>query len=70
MSVLAFLEGPAGRILRSVAGIVLIAIAAYLGGAWWVLGVLGAVALAAGIGDVCLAAPLGHQRMHHPLRTR
>ena len=50
---------PLGRLVRIVAGIVLIGIGIYAGTTWGVvLGVVGAVALLAGIFNVCLFAPL------------
>lgn len=55
-----FLAGPAGRLTRIAAGIVLvlIGIIAVQGTAGWVLGVIGLVPIAAGAFDVCLLAPL------------
>ena len=50
---------PLGRLVRIVAGIVLIGIGIYAGNTWGVvLGVVGAVPLLAGIFNVCLFAPL------------
>jgi hypothetical protein len=50
---------PLGRLVRIVAGIVLIGIGIYAGTTWGVvLGVVGAVPLLAGIFNVCLFAPL------------
>lgn len=68
MVLLGFLEGRAGRSVRAVAGVVLIGLgiglAAGLGGAWWVLAVVGLVPLGAAAANLCLFAPLFHQ----PLR--
>ncbi len=57
-SFFAFMASVAGRITRIVAGLVLIALGALLGGGWWALGVVGLVPLAAGILDICVFAPL------------
>ena len=54
----AFMSSTAGRVTRIVAGVVLVAVGAALGGAGWILAVVGLVPLAAGVGDVCVFAPL------------
>lgn len=54
----AFMSSPAGRIARMVAGVVLIVVGAVIGGAGWILAVVGLVPLAAGAFDVCLLGPL------------
>jgi hypothetical protein len=59
-NVLSFLASQNGRIVRAVAGIVLIVLGLLVveGTAGWVLVVIGLVPLAAGVFDFCLAAPL------------
>ncbi len=59
-----FMASSAGRAARVVVGLVLIVLGMVLGGAWWILAVVGVVPLLAGVFDVCLLAPLFHQ----PLR--
>ncbi len=56
-----FTASTAGRAVRVVAGIALIAIGAAMGGGWWALAVVGLLPLAAGVLDVCVLAPLAHQ---------
>lgn len=58
VNLVSFLAGPAGRVLRAAAGIVMIAAGAAAGGAWWVLAAAGLLPLAAGILDLCLIGPL------------
>ncbi|MGD8473384.1 MAG: DUF2892 domain-containing protein [Anaerolineae bacterium] len=55
-----FLASSAGRIVRAVLGLILIALGIWaVSGAWgWVLIVIGLVPLAAGLFDFCLFAPL------------
>jgi hypothetical protein len=72
-SLFEFLAGPAGRIARIVAGIVLIVLGFWLlQGVWrWVLVIVGLAPLAAGLFDFCLFAPLfGLPFMGEPLRAR
>ena len=58
MSFAIWMSRPLGRGLRIVAGLVLIAVGLYVGGAWGVLiAVVGAVPLLAGILNVCVIAP-------------
>jgi hypothetical protein len=59
-SVLAFLAGMTGRIVRAVAGIVLIVLGLVLvhGVGGWILAIVGLVPLAAGVFDFCVFAPL------------
>ena len=56
----AFLASNAGRILRVVVGLILIALGSLLvSGVWrWVLIVVGVVPLSAGVFDFCVFAPL------------
>jgi hypothetical protein len=58
--VFGFLASNAGRILRAVAGLILIALGIWLasGVLRWVLIIVGLVPLAAGVFDVCVFAPL------------
>lgn len=54
-----FMSSAFGRMLRIVAGVVLIAAGFYVQGTWGlILGVVGAVPLLAGVFDVCIFAPL------------
>jgi len=64
MAFVHFMERTSGRVLRIVAGLVLVVFGLVLGGAWLVLGVVGLVPIAAGAFDFCLIAPL----FHEPLR--
>jgi hypothetical protein len=58
--VFGFLASNAGRIVRAVAGLILIALGIWLASdvVRWVLIVVGLVPLAAGVFDVCVFAPL------------
>jgi len=58
MSVLNFLSSTAGRWVRGLVGVALIALAVALGGWWLLLAALGAVFVLVGLFDVCLIAPL------------
>ncbi|MDP9073706.1 MAG: DUF2892 domain-containing protein [Actinomycetota bacterium] len=58
MPFLKFMSDGAGRAVRIVAGLALIAVGAILGGAFRALAVVGLVPLLAGVFDVCLFAPL------------
>ena len=49
-----FMAATAGRAVRVIAGVELIVVGRFLGGAWWALAVVGLVPLAAGVLDVCL----------------
>ncbi len=68
-----FMQTPAGRLLRIVAGIVLIAVGAiFVQGGWGtVIAVIGLVPLIAGMVGICLVAPLagytlrGERRVSH-----
>ncbi len=55
-----FLASPAGRLVRVVAGIVLIAVGLFLvqGVGGWILAIIGLVPLGAGLFDRCVFAPL------------
>jgi uncharacterized membrane protein YphA (DoxX/SURF4 family) len=59
-AILRFLASPAGRVARIVAGVALIVIGLVLvGGFWtWLLVVVGAAMLLAGVFDFCIFAPL------------
>jgi Inner membrane protein YgaP-like, transmembrane domain len=65
MAFVSFMESTAGRAVRITAGLALIAVGAWLGGAWWVLAAAGLIPLGAGLAGICLAAPL----FHAPLRA-
>lgn len=58
MSVLNFLSSTAGRWVRGLVGVALIALAVVLGGWWLLLAALGVVFVLVGLFDVCLIAPL------------
>ncbi|MCL6645095.1 MAG: DUF2892 domain-containing protein [Dehalococcoidia bacterium] len=59
MGLATFMASTAGRLLRVVLGIVLIAIGVTIGGpAGWVIAVIGLVPIAAGVANVCLIGPL------------
>jgi len=66
MPVLDFLASSAGRWVRAVVGVALIALAIALSGWWWILGALGVVFVLVGVFDVCLLAPL----FRRPFRGR
>lgn len=55
-----FIAGPVGRLIRAIAGVVLIAIGLWLvqGVVGWILAIVGLVPLLAGIFDRCVFAPL------------
>jgi hypothetical protein len=46
-------EGTIDRIVRGVAGVVGIGVAVALGGAWWILGAVGAVLLVTAVTGFC-----------------
>lgn len=54
-----FMSEPIGRIIRAVAGVVLIAVGIVIGGTTGlVVGIIGLVPLAAGVFNFCLIGPL------------
>ena len=55
-----FIANPAGRLLRIVAGIILVVVGLMWihGAGGWILAVIGLVPLAAGVFDWCVFAPL------------
>jgi hypothetical protein len=59
-AVFRFLASPAGRLVRVVAGLLLIVLglAVIKGGAGWILAIVGLVPLTAGVFDWCFFAPL------------
>jgi glucose dehydrogenase len=59
-AVFQFLASPAGRVIRAVAGLVLIVVGIALvkGTGGWILAIVGLVPLAAGLFDRCVFAPL------------
>ena len=59
-AVFQFLAGPAGRVIRAVAGLVLIVVGLVLvkGAGGWILAIVGLVPLSAGLFDWCFFAPL------------
>ncbi|HMM29889.1 MAG: DUF2892 domain-containing protein [Chloroflexota bacterium] len=58
-SLVQFLASMNGRILRAVAGIVLIVLGWAVGDtAGWIIAIIGLIPLAAGVFDFCLLAPL------------
>ncbi len=73
MRLIRFMEGGTGRLARGVGGLVLVGVGAWLGvtygGGWWALFALGFVPLAAAAFNVCLAAPLFGDPLHHTPRS-
>jgi hypothetical protein len=66
MRLMDFMAGPAGRAIRVVAGIALIAVGLITGGSGGVvLAVVGLVPLAAGAFGFCLLGPLFGVSLHH-----
>jgi len=59
-AVFRFLAGPAGRLLRVVAGLILIVVGILVvkGAIGWILAIVGLVPLTAGVFDWCFFAPL------------
>ena len=55
-----FLAGPAGRLIRAIAGLALILIGSFLvrGAGGWILAIIGLAPLLAGVFDFCIFAPL------------
>lgn len=54
-----FMSSMSGRLLRIVAGIILVVVGIVVGGTWgWVLAVVGLVPLVAGLFNFCVFAPL------------
>ena len=58
MPFLTFMSSPAGRAMRIIAGLALVAVGLLAGGGWTALAVVGLVPLAAGAFDFCVFAPL------------
>jgi hypothetical protein len=58
-----FMSSTSGRLLRGIAGFILLAIGIAVGGAWLILSAVGLVFIAVGAFDVCLLAPLFKQPM-------
>jgi len=58
MGLARFMSSTAGRLIRIIAGVALIAIGASMGGAGWILAAVGVVPIAAGVFNVCLIAPI------------
>ncbi|MFP4645000.1 MAG: DUF2892 domain-containing protein [Spirochaetales bacterium] len=46
-------EGTTDRIIRAIAGVVALAVAGVLGGAWWILGAVGGVLLVTAATGFC-----------------
>lgn len=62
-----WMSRPAGRILRVLAGVVLIAAGLYFQGVWgYVVAIIGVVPVLAGVFNFCLIAPI----LGAPLRGR
>jgi len=56
-----FMASPAGRAARVIAGLVLVVLGMVLGGAWWILAVVGLVPLLAGVFLVMIrSSPSSH----------
>lgn len=58
MFILRFLGSTPGRVVRVIAGLVLIGVGTAAGGGWFALAVVGALPLAAGLLDFCVLGPL------------
>jgi hypothetical protein len=59
MQFVEWMSKPAGRILRVVAGVILIGVGLYFQGVWgYVVAVVGVVPVLAGVFNVCLIAPI------------
>jgi hypothetical protein len=58
MGLLSFFATRAGRLTRVIGGLVLVVAGALIGGAGWILAIVGLVPLLAGALDVCVLAPL------------
>jgi hypothetical protein len=65
MRFVSIMQGSAGRLARVAVGLALVGIGAWLGGGWWALVAVGLVPLAAGLFNVCLAAPLFGVGLRH-----
>lgn len=64
MAFVQFMSSTAGRGVRLAVGALLLVVGVVLGGAWYVLAVIGLVPLLAAAFDVCLFAPLFKQPFH------
>lgn len=60
MAFVTFMASRAGRVVRLVAGLVLVVGGVVASGGWLALAVVGLVPLAAGVFDLCIFAPLVH----------
>jgi hypothetical protein len=60
MELVRFMQTSAGRSIRVLLGLILIAAGVVLGGGWLALAIVGLVPLVAGSAGVCLVAPLFH----------
>ena len=59
MQLVEWMSNPAGRILRVVAGVILIGAGLYFQGVWgYVVAVVGVVPVLAGVFNFCLIAPI------------
>jgi DUF2892 family protein len=59
MQFVEWMSQPAGRILRVVAGVVLIGVGLYFQGVWgYVVAIVGVVPVLAGVFNFCLIAPI------------
>lgn len=66
MSLIKFVSSSAGRVVRVLAGLVLVVVGLALGGGWLTLSVVGLVPLFAGAMNVCVLGPL----MGQPFKVR
>lgn len=67
MQFVEWMSRPAGRILRAVAGVILIGVGLYFQGVWgYVVAVVGVVPVLAGVFNFCLIAPI----LGAPFRAR
>lgn len=59
MAFVEWMSKPAGRVLRVVAGVILIGVGLYFQGVWgYVVAVVGVVPVLAGVFNFCLIAPI------------
>lgn len=58
MRFLDFMSTRPGRMIRAALGLLLMAIGALLGGAWWILAIAGLLPLGTGLLNLCPISPL------------
>jgi len=71
MRFLDFMSTAPGRAIRIAVGLLMIAVGAAAGGAWWILAVPGSLSLATGVLNLCPISPLfGRSCRGNACRTR